>query len=60
MTIKRFHLLGEDPSTAQDIELPSSLDYQSLQHLIASHFAIVDPNGIETHLLFARFVLTHY
>ncbi|KAH8656846.1 cytochrome P450 monooxygenase [Ilyonectria robusta] len=46
MAIKRFHLLGEDPSTAQDIELPSSLDYQSLQHLVASHFAIVDPNGI--------------
>lgn len=47
MAIKRFHLLSEDPSTAQDIELPSSLDYQSLQHLVASHFAIVDPNGIK-------------
>jgi hypothetical protein len=46
MATKRFHLMGEDPSTAQEIELPSSLDEQSLQHLIASHFAIVDANGM--------------
>lgn len=46
MATKRFHLMGEDPSTAQEIELPSSLDEQSLQHLVASHFAIVDPNGM--------------
>ncbi|UPL02137.1 hypothetical protein LCI18_013071 [Fusarium solani-melongenae] len=45
MATKRFYLCG-DSSTAQDIELPSSLDEQSLQHLVASHFAIVDPNGI--------------
>ncbi|UZP34862.1 hypothetical protein NXS19_002678 [Fusarium pseudograminearum] len=46
MSTKRFHLLGEDPSTAQQIVLPPSLDEQGLQHLVASHFAIVDPSGI--------------
>ncbi|KAF4471539.1 cytochrome P450 oxidoreductase [Fusarium albosuccineum] len=46
MATKRFHLSGEDPSTAQEIELPATLDEQGLQHLVASHFAIVDPNGI--------------
>ncbi|KAM5353375.1 hypothetical protein ACJ41O_000025 [Fusarium nematophilum] len=46
MSTKRFYLLGEDPSTAQDIEIPASLDQAGLQHLVASHFAIVDPNGI--------------
>lgn len=44
MATKRFYLCG-DSSTVQDIELPSSLDEQTLQHLVASHFAIVDPNG---------------
>ena len=46
MATKSFHLMGEDPSTAQQIELPASLDEQGLQHLIASHFAIVDPSGM--------------
>jgi hypothetical protein len=46
MATKRFHLMGEDPLTAQDIELPSLLDEQGLQHLVASHFAIVDPNDM--------------
>ena len=45
MATKSFHLMGEDPLTAQQIELPASLDEQGLQHLIASHFAIVDPSG---------------
>ncbi|KAG7134641.1 Cytochrome monooxygenase alnD like protein [Verticillium longisporum] len=46
MATKTFYLLGEDPSTSQEIEVSSSLDEQGLQHLVASHFAIVDPNGI--------------
>ncbi|KAI0482544.1 cytochrome P450 [Xylariaceae sp. FL0804] len=46
MTSKLFYLLGEDPSTARDIEIPSQLDFEELQNEIASYFAIVDPRGI--------------
>ncbi|KAM0324860.1 hypothetical protein ACHAQA_007826 [Verticillium albo-atrum] len=46
MSTKSFYLLGEAPSSSQEIEIPSSLDEQGLQHLVASHFAIVDPNGV--------------
>ncbi|ROV97373.1 hypothetical protein VMCG_06847 [Cytospora schulzeri] len=43
---KQFYLSGEDVSTAQDIEVPSSLDEHDLRNLIASHFAIVDSKGV--------------
>ncbi|KAH6692480.1 cytochrome P450 monooxygenase [Plectosphaerella plurivora] len=46
MSTKQFFLLGEAQSTSQEIEIPSGTDEQTLQHLVASHFAIVDPNGI--------------
>ncbi|KAL9945754.1 hypothetical protein ACHAO5_004543 [Verticillium nonalfalfae] len=46
MAMKTFYLLGEDPSTSQEIEVSSALNEQGLQHLVASHFAIVDPDGI--------------
>lgn len=42
---KQFYLSGEDVSTAQDIEVPSSLDEHDLRNLIASHFAIVESKG---------------
>ena len=40
-----FYCLGEDPSTARVIDVPEKTDYESLQYLIASHFAVVHPKG---------------
>lgn len=45
MATKQFYLLGEDVSSARDIELPDSADLEELQHVIAAHFSIVDPHG---------------
>ncbi|KAL7939429.1 cytochrome P450 [Trichoderma chlorosporum] len=41
-----FHLLGEQPSTAIEFEISTSLDLEDLQDLVASHFAIVEPRGV--------------
>ncbi|KAE8362814.1 cytochrome P450 [Aspergillus caelatus] len=46
MPIQQFYLLGEPSSSAREIEIESSLDIEGLQHLIAAHFAIVEPSGI--------------
>ncbi|PYI15692.1 cytochrome P450 monooxygenase [Aspergillus violaceofuscus CBS 115571] len=46
MPAKQFYLLGEPVATAREIEVDSALDFGELQHLLAAHFAIVDPNGI--------------
>ncbi|KAH8912836.1 cytochrome P450 CYP540B16 [Coniochaeta sp. PMI_546] len=46
MTSKQFYLLGEAPSTARTIEFPQSTDFEDLQHIVASHFAVVEPNGV--------------
>lgn len=53
VSTKQFYLSGEDVSTAQEIEVPSSIDEAGLQHLIASHFAIVEAKG-EQHLLLSQ------
>ncbi len=45
MSTKQFYLLGEDITTARDIELPESTDFEELQHHIAAHYSIVDPKG---------------
>jgi hypothetical protein len=45
MAIKQFYLLGEPASSARNVEVDSSLDTEGLQHLIAGHFAIVEPSG---------------
>ncbi|KAK3387849.1 cytochrome P450 [Podospora didyma] len=46
MSAKLFYLLGEPVSTAKEIEVASSLSEDDLKHLVASHFAIVVPDGI--------------
>ncbi|KAI0169679.1 cytochrome P450 [Hypoxylon sp. FL1284] len=46
MSSKQFYLLGEDASSARDVELPSEVDLEGLQHFIASQFAIVEPKSI--------------
>ncbi|KAJ3577722.1 hypothetical protein NPX13_g2847 [Xylaria arbuscula] len=43
---KNFFLLGQDPSTAQAIDLESSLDLNKLKKLVGSEFTIVEPSGI--------------
>lgn len=49
MSTKQFYLLGEDVSTAIEIELPESSDLEDLQHHIAAHYSIVDPKGKQHH-----------
>jgi hypothetical protein len=45
MSTKQFYLLGEAESTAIQVELPASVNFEDLQSIVASHFAIVKPNG---------------
>lgn len=40
-----FYLQGESPSTSRVIDIPETIDEESLRHVIASHFAIVQPEG---------------
>ncbi|KAJ5241149.1 uncharacterized protein N7469_002740 [Penicillium citrinum] len=47
MTLQKFHLLGDEVSTARPIEVDSNSKLDDLKHLIAAHFAIVEPKGIE-------------
>ncbi|KAI1323026.1 cytochrome P450 [Xylariaceae sp. FL0255] len=46
MSTKQFYLLGEDPTTGRDIEIPSQIDQEGLRQLVASYFAVVEPRGI--------------
>ncbi|KAI0147797.1 cytochrome P450 [Xylariaceae sp. FL1272] len=46
MSTKQFYLLGEDPATARDVEIPAQIDQEGLRHLVASYFAIVEPRGV--------------
>ncbi|KAI1266126.1 cytochrome P450 [Xylariaceae sp. FL1019] len=46
MSTKQFYLLGEDPATARDVEIPSQTDQEGLRQLVASYFAIVEPRGV--------------
>jgi hypothetical protein len=45
MAVKQFYLLGDPVSSARNIELDHTLAIDGLKGLIASHFAIVSPNG---------------
>ncbi|UKZ93326.1 uncharacterized protein TrAFT101_008244 [Trichoderma asperellum] len=46
MAIQHFFLLGEPATATRAIEIDSNLDFDGLKHLVASYFAIVNPNGI--------------
>ncbi|GKU04957.1 cytochrome p450 oxidoreductase [Fusarium langsethiae] len=46
MSTKQFYLLGEVASTAREIELPPAIDFEELQSIVASHFAIVKTNSV--------------
>lgn len=45
MAIQHFFLLGEPATATRAIEIDSNLDFDGLKHLVASYFAIVEPNG---------------
>lgn len=45
MAIQHFFLLGEPATATRAIEIDSNLDFDGLKHLVASYFAIVNPNG---------------
>lgn len=45
MVAKQFYLLGEAVTSAQAIDIESTISYQDLQLLVAGQFAIVEPNG---------------
>lgn len=45
MPAKLFFLLGEDVSSARNIDVDPTSGLEDLKHLIAAHFAIVEPNG---------------
>jgi hypothetical protein len=44
---RQFYLLGEDVSTAREIDIPSTIDEHELRQLVASHFAIVGAQGMQ-------------
>lgn len=51
MAVQQFHLLGDHVSSARSIELSDKLNSEDVKNLIASHFAIVSPNGEPIHTL---------
>ncbi|KAJ6033728.1 hypothetical protein N7444_011499 [Penicillium canescens] len=46
MAVQTFYLLGNPVTSAKQIEIESNIGLDGLKHLIAAHFAIVEPNGI--------------
>lgn len=51
MAVQQFHLLGDPVSSARNIELDEKANVNDVKDLIASHFAIVSPNGEPEHYL---------
>jgi hypothetical protein len=45
MPVQKFYLLGDHVTSAKEIEIETNTDLDGLKHLIAAHFAIVEPNG---------------
>jgi hypothetical protein len=45
MPSKQFYLLGEDATTAREIDVPLDLELADLQEIAAAHFGIVEPKG---------------
>ncbi|CEL10461.1 Putative Cytochrome P450 [Aspergillus calidoustus] len=46
MSSLQFHLLGEPAASARQISIDAKLDIDQFKHLVAAHFAIVEPSGI--------------
>lgn len=47
MFSKQFYLLGEEISSALEIQFDALCEYVTLQQKVAAHFAIVEPSGKE-------------
>lgn len=45
MAATQFYLLGDDPSTAREIDISSVTDEDELRHIVSAHLAIVEPKG---------------
>lgn len=45
MTIKSFFLLGETPSTAQEIEVDFTHDIDTLKDDVGQYFGVAQPSG---------------
>jgi hypothetical protein len=45
MSSQQFYLLGEPAVSARQISIDAKSDLGQLKHLIAAHFAIVEPSG---------------
>jgi hypothetical protein len=45
MSTAQFYLLGKAPSSARQVEISKSADFEELQHVVAAAFAIVEPKG---------------
>ncbi|KAJ5493639.1 hypothetical protein N7463_009726 [Penicillium fimorum] len=48
MPLQSFYLLGNPASSAIEIEVESNTDLDGLKHLVAAHFAIIEPNVSDT------------
>lgn len=56
---KQFYLLGEDVSTAREIDIPSTIDEDELRQLVSSHFAIVGAKGMHSDTLSFRLAVQY-
>lgn len=46
MMSKQFYLLGEDVTTAREIDVSPDIELGDLQEIVAAHFGIVEPKGM--------------
>ncbi|KAI2728027.1 hypothetical protein DTO013E5_5564 [Penicillium roqueforti] len=50
MASRSFFLIGDDPSTAQSIEVAQELDLNGLKSVVARSFHIIQPAGVSFHV----------
>lgn len=48
MAVKKFFLCGEPTDSAEDIDLSNANDLDGVKAIIASRYAIVQPEGMST------------
>jgi hypothetical protein len=60
MTIKSFFLLGEDASTAQEIEVDFTHDIDTLKEDVGQYFGVAAPSGEYEGILDRHLVLNYH
>jgi hypothetical protein len=45
MSSQQFYLHGETASSAKSITLDETANLDQVKHVVAAHFAVVEPNG---------------